>query len=167
MPQAPFTMPANSRQTVEVDAVVPGSDLSTHVHSDKPIVAERAMYWDNGTGQACHDSIGIAGAHMEFFLPDGQTSDGVETWTLVQNPNDAPVQVEVTYLTDDGGGNKVFTATIAANSRSTYNMASLIPDSRAAVRVVSKTTGKPVIVERSMYWNARGAGTDTIGSFAD
>ncbi|MBU1670577.1 MAG: IPT/TIG domain-containing protein [Actinobacteria bacterium] len=167
LPQAPFTMPANSRQTVEVNAAVPGRDLSTLVHADVPIVAERAMYWDNGTGQACHDSIGIARPHMEFFLPDGQTSDGVETWTLVQNPNDVPVKVEVTYMTDDGSGNRVTDATVPANSRVTFNMASLVDNSRAAVRVVSKTAGKPIIVERSMYWNNRGAGTDTIGSFAD
>ena len=29
--------------------------------------------------------------------------------------------------------------------------------------VTSKTYGKKIMVERSMYWNNRGAGTDTIG----
>jgi hypothetical protein len=33
--------------------------------------------------------------------------------------------------------------------------------------VKSKTAGKNIMVERSMYWNSRGAGTDTIGGFAD
>ncbi|MBN1288689.1 MAG: hypothetical protein JXA49_03525 [Actinobacteria bacterium] len=38
---------------------------------------------------------------------------------------------------------------------------------RAAVLVESKSEGKPIMVERSMYWNSRGAGTDTIGGYVD
>jgi hypothetical protein len=33
--------------------------------------------------------------------------------------------------------------------------------------VTSKTSGKKIMVERSMYWNSRGAGTDTIGGYGD
>jgi hypothetical protein len=33
--------------------------------------------------------------------------------------------------------------------------------------VTSKTSGKKIMVERSMYWNNRGAGTDTIGGYGD
>jgi hypothetical protein len=38
---------------------------------------------------------------------------------------------------------------------------------RAAIEVTCKTAGKKVMVERAMYWNGRGAGTDTIGGFGD
>lgn len=48
-------------------------------------------------------------------------------------------------------------------SRKTYNMAAKGVDGRASVLVQSKSTGRPIIVERAMYWNSRGAGTDTIG----
>jgi len=37
----------------------------------------------------------------------------------------------------------------------------------ASVIVTSKTTGKKIMVERAMYWNNKGAGTDTIGGFSD
>jgi hypothetical protein len=33
--------------------------------------------------------------------------------------------------------------------------------------VTSLTAGKKIIAERSMYWNSRGAGTDTIGGYSD
>jgi len=33
--------------------------------------------------------------------------------------------------------------------------------------VTSRTTNGKIMVERAMYWNNRGAGTDTIGGFAD
>lgn len=28
---------------------------------------------------------------------------------------------------------------------------------------IAKTAGRKVMVERAMYWNSRGAGTDTVG----
>ncbi len=168
-PQAPITMPPNSRKTIRVNDV-PGmksTDFSTRVHGSKPIIAERAMYWNNGTGEACHDSVGMASAHTSFYLPDGQTSEGRETFTLVQNPNSTPVTVEISYLTPTGKGNVVFSETIPANSRRTFNMADKAIQGRAAVMVKSKTSGKQIMCERAMYWNNRGAGTDTIGGFSD
>jgi len=168
-PQAPFSMSANSRKTIRVNdiAEVSKTDLSTKVQGTLPIIAERAMYWDFGTGEACHDSVGMASPHTTFYLPDGETSEGHETWTLVQNPNDTPVSVEVRYMTPAGTGNVVFIDTIGANSRKTYNMSDKGINDRAAIKVTSKTTGKKIMVERAMYWNARGAGTDTIGGFSD
>jgi len=169
--QDPFTMDANSRKTINVNSL-PGmskTDCSIHVAGSAPIIAERAMYWGAGTplGEACHDSIGMDSAHTSFYLPDGQTSEGRETYTLVQNPNSTPVTVQITYMTPDGKGNVVFTDTLAANSRKSYNMADKIPSGRAAVMVTSETSGKRIMVERAMYWNARGAGTDTIGGYGD
>jgi len=33
--------------------------------------------------------------------------------------------------------------------------------------VTSKSAGKKIFAERAMYWNNRGAGTDTIGGYSD
>ena len=127
------------------------------------------MYWGAGTalGEACHASIGLSSAHMTFYLPDGQTSNGYETYTLVQNSNPGAVTVRVTYLPQGGGKSVTFTDIVPASSRKTYNMADKLPNGRAAIMVISKTTGKKIMVERAMYWNNRGAGTDTIGGFSD
>ena len=140
-------------------------DASIKVDSNVPVIPERAMY--RNSRREGHDSIGMAPPHTTFYLPDGQTSDGRETWTLVQNPNSSPVTVEITYMTPDGKGNVVFTDTIPANSRKTYNMADKGISGRAAITVTSKTSGRKIMVERAMYWNSRGAGTDTIGGYAD
>jgi hypothetical protein len=165
--QPTFAMDANSRKTVRVNDVLPGMDLSTKVHADRPIIAERAMYWDNGTGEACHDSIGMDQAHGSFFLPDGRTSGGYETWTLVQNPNAVAVNVEVTYMTPGGTGNRTFTDTVNKYSRKTYYMADAGISGTASVKVTCKTAGRTIMCERAMYWNNRGAGTDTIGGCDD
>jgi len=125
------------------------------------------MYWgaDTALGEACHDSIGMSQAHTTFYLPDGQTSEGRETWTLVQNPNGTAVTVEVSYL-KAGGGAVSLTKSIPANSRMTFNMADKVTSGRASIMVTSKTSGKKIMVERAMYWNNKGAGTDTIGGLA-
>lgn len=164
-----FQMAANSRKTIRVnDQLPPGTDVSTKVHGSQPIIAERAMYWNNGTGEACHDSIGMSAAHQTFYLPDGQTDNSRETWTLVQNPNSESVTIEISYLTPNGEGNVTKTETIAGNSRRTFNMANHSGISgRASIMVTSKTSGKKIMVERAMYWNSRDAGTDTIGGFSD
>jgi len=162
-----FQMPANSRKTVRVnDSAGQDQDVSTHVRGSQAIIAERSMYWNSPTGEACHDSIGMAAPHSTFYLPDGETYNGTETWTLVQNPNASAVTVEVTYLRG-GGGAIPLTSTIPANSRRTFFMADKIGAGKAAIMVTSKTAGKKIMVERSMYWNNRGAGTDTIGGFSD
>jgi hypothetical protein len=169
-PQAPFTMGANSRKTVKVNDQLPANtSVSTQVHGSKPIIAERAMYWGAGTplGEAMHASIGLDSPHMSFYLPDGQTSNGHETWTLVQNPNPGAVAVRITYLPAGGGIPVSFTDEIPANSRSTYSMGDKIPSGRASILVQSLDGARPVMVERSMYWNNRGAGTDTVGGFSD
>ena len=164
-----FPMPSNSRKTIKVNDVIPNIDLSTKVHGSRPIIAERAMYWDNGTGEACHDSIGLAAPHMTFYLPDGEDGGtrGVETFTLVQNPNESDVNIRVSYYTHDATGNVSFEETVKSGARTTFKMSQNIKDGRSSIMVQSLETGKPIIVERSMYFNNRGAGTDTIGGYAN
>ena len=165
---SPGNTPSYRTSGLSTPAGMANTDFSTQVHGSQPIIAERSMYWDNGTGEACHDSIGMSMAHKTFSLPDGQTSEGRETWTLVQNPNSTNVTVEISYLTPNGQGNVVKTETIPANSRRTFNMLEHSGiNGRAAIMVTSKTAGKKIMVERAMYWNSRGAGTDTIGGYSD
>jgi hypothetical protein len=169
-PQDPFTMAANSRKTIRVNDQLPAdTNVSTTVHGSKPIIAERAMYWGAGTplGEAMHASIGLDSPHMTFYLPDGQTSSGFETWTLIQNPNPGAVTVRITYLPQGGGTPVSFTDEIPANTRSTYSMADKGINGRASIMVQSLDGARPVMVERAMYWNNRGAGTDTVGGFSD
>jgi hypothetical protein len=163
-----FTMLPNSRRTVRVnDQVAPDTNVSTRVSGSAPLVAERAMYWDNGTGTAFHASIGLDAPHISFMLPDGQTSNGARTWTLVQNPNPGAVTVKITYLPQDGGTPVSFTDEIAPGSRSTYDMADKVASGRASILVQSLDGARPVMVERAMYWNDCASGTDTIGGYSD
>ncbi|MDD5448926.1 MAG: hypothetical protein PHO53_07180, partial [Actinomycetota bacterium] len=89
-------------------------------------------------------------------------------WTLVQNSNSADVEVEISYLTPTGEGNVVKREKIPANSRKTFNMIEHSGlSARASIMVRSLDPAKKIMVERAMYWNDRGAGTDTIGGYTD
>lgn len=164
-----FSMPSYSRKTIKLNDVLPPTDVSAQVHSDQQIIAERAMYWGAGTpaGEATHDSIGMPEPHGTFYLPDGQTSDGRETFVLIQNPNETDVAVRVTYLGAGGAGNVTFDESIPAFGRKTLNMVEKVPGGKASVLVECTSAGKSIMVERAMYWNGRSAGTDTIGAFTD
>ncbi|MBK5092193.1 MAG: hypothetical protein JJE48_01590 [Actinobacteria bacterium] len=169
----PMNIPPQSRRTIRVnDTVEYPTDLSTLVHSDRPIIAERAMYWatDPDAGEAMHDSIGVSAPHSTWYLPDGLTSsddDGTETWTLVQNPNDSEVEILVSYFTTTGIGNVTFTDVIPASSRRTYNMADYLDEKSASIMVKCLTTDMKVITERAVYYQGRWGGTDTIGGYSD
>ncbi len=163
-----FTMAPNSRKTVRLnDQLPPDTNVSTHVRGTKPLVAERAMYWDNGTGEAFHASVGLSAPHMSFLLPDGQSSNGCETWTTVANPNPGSVTVRVTCLPQGGGESITFTDEIPQGIRRTYNMADRLPAGRASILVQSLDGARPVIVERAMYWNSQAGGSSTIGGYSD
>ncbi|HEY5531917.1 MAG TPA: hypothetical protein VIK22_07955 [Candidatus Anoxymicrobiaceae bacterium] len=86
------------------------------------------------------------------------------------------VALIVTILVSVLSGFLVSTSALASSSYSwsdtggglsAMNMADKIPNGRAAVLVRCKTSGKSIMVERAMYWNNRGAGTDTIGGYSD
>ena len=153
------TLAANSRKTFYVADYVPDCwDVSTMVTSDEPIIAERSMY---GNGRIWgHDSIGVSATSTEWYLAEGCTNGGFETWVLVQNPNDGPATVNLSYMTQNGLVNGP-TKTLKANSRQTFYVADYVPDCWDVSTKV--TSDNQVVAERSMYGNKRTWGHDSIG----
>lgn len=154
-----LTMPANSRQTLNVNNLVANLDTSIEVSADTPICAERSMYWNNGTGKAGTDTIGFANPASTIYLAEGSTAWGFETFVCIQNPNDKAVVVDVTYETGSGAvaGAKQF---VPANSRVTVNVNTELPNKDTSIKL---TCASPIMAERSMYWNNRGAGHVSVG----
>lgn len=139
------TLAPNTRQTFDVGATVHTWDVSTRIVSDRPVVAERAMYGSDR--RWAHDSIGITGAVSNWYLAEGETGDNVETWLLVQNPTVEVANVTFTFLTPAGRG-PVVTVSVPPQSRRTFNAGDYIAYYRFGVRAAST---RPIILERSMY----------------
>jgi hypothetical protein len=150
---------AGARRTVDARTIVGNADFSTSINSDIGIICERSMYWNNGTGKAGHDTIGIKEAMLNCQLAEGTTLYGFETFVLIANPNDAENSVIVTYMTPTGvepGGEVV----IPPYSRTTISVNADMPGRDVSIWLQGSL---PIAAERSMYWNARGGGHDSIG----
>ena len=140
-----------SRTTFEVAKNVPGAwEVSTRITSDQPVVVERSLYGNNRTWAT--DSIGVTTPSMTWYLPEGCTLPWLETWVLLQNPNDRETQFKITYNTASGPVDGP-AETLAPNSRKTYNPAHTVNNSADVSTVV--VSDNPIVVERAMYGDSR------------
>jgi hypothetical protein len=150
-------VPARSRATFNLADSVVSFNVSTRVISDRDIVCERSMYGNNrewATG-----ATGVTAPAKTWYLAEGCTDGGLETWVLVQNPGTSSVDIEMTLQGASGevpGPRK----TIPAGTRRTYNVADYLVAYDVSIKV--KATGG-VVCERAMYGNGREWGTDDTG----
>jgi hypothetical protein len=154
-----ITIPPNARQTINVNDKVANMDTSIEVVSDTEVIAERAMYWDNGTGKAGTDTVGFTAPTKTLYLAEGSSAWGFETFVCIQNPNDEQIDVNVVYLTNSGampGGEAI----VPANSRVTINVNNALPNMDTSIKL---TCPQPFMAERAIYWNNKGAGHVSVG----
>ena len=157
--RAPIAVAALSRKTIKVNDDIPPSDVSVTLNATQPVVAERSMYWDNRRGG--HDSIGTTAPAKSWFMAEGSTKWGFDTYVLVQNPSAADAKVDMTFLTENGRKDAP-AMVVKAGARKTVDTRTLVGDADFSTSV---TANQGVICERSMYWNngTGKAGHDTIG----
>ena len=152
-----YTLAPASRFSLSVDEVVPDGEVSVKVRAAQPVLAERSMYWNNRSDGHCF--IGTPSPDTEWFLAEGYTGGGFETWILVQNPGDDPVSLTFTFM-EPGGENTVKEYAVGPRSRFTVAVDEILPASEVSTRV---TASGFVIVERAIYFNNRSGGTDSLG----
>ena len=152
-------VPANARETIvtqDAGQVGPDQAFSTKLEADQPIIVERAMYWPNGDGTlGGHDTTGVQQPETDWYLAEGYTGSGFNTFILIQNPNDVATDVEITYMVQNGS-NVARTITVPANSRYTIltnDVAQVGSDQAFSTKLVAD---QPIIVERAMYFNNDG-----------
>jgi len=165
-------IPSNSRFSFNIGNYVNTFDVSTKVEAkDGNVICERAQYW---TPQGMdyrvlgHDSIGVNSPMPLWYLAEGATEGGFETWVLVQNPGTSPVHVDFTLNTDIGEikPTELQGIEIPAGSRVSFNIGNWVTTFDVSTRVAA--TDGNVICERAMYWTPPGStqrvlGHDSIG----
>jgi hypothetical protein len=155
----------------EDDTRLQNTAMSTVVTSDVPIIAERSMYWLGAAipwGEG-HNSFGVVDADVKWGLAEGRTGGpfNYHTYILLANPQTTAAQVQITLLRENGAP-VVKTYTVAPTSRFNIDSASIAElHDESLGAVVEVTNGVPIIVERSMYWDANGfqfsGGTNATG----
>lgn len=144
-------LPPMSRVSYDVNDVIKSAGFATEVRADLPIVVERTMYFANGGG---HGTIGVKTPGKTWFLAEGDSRAGYDTWILLQNPNaDAVANVSVTFIKDDGTTQVAYYA-LDPRTRQSIFADTVVPNSTFGARIDSD---QQIIVERSLYV-ANGAG---------
>jgi autotransporter-associated beta strand protein len=159
------SLPAHTRLTTnigvdEADTRLHNTAVSTVVTADRPIIAERSMYWPGAIapfGEG-HNSFGVVDAGVKWGLAEGRTGTPLNyhTYILLANPQTTAATVTVTFLRENGAP-LVKTYTVAATSRFNIDSAT-IPELHDEYfgAVIEVTNNVPIIVERSLYWDSNG-----------
>jgi len=95
------------------------------------------MYWapqGQTAREGGHDSIGVTAPSPTWYLAEGTTAWGFETYVLVQNPNPSPTDVTFTFM-KPGGETQEAVFQVAENSRFTILVNSFVESSDVSTKV--------------------------------
>jgi hypothetical protein len=116
---------------------------------------------DNAGNQAI-DTIVVTLTELSYFLAEGATGTFFDLDLVLANPNPAPANITVTFLKPLGQGQVGQQFTLAASSRTSINVETISGLENAEVSTIVTTSAEtPIVVERTMRWNATGYGAHT------
>ncbi|MDY6795206.1 MAG: DUF5719 family protein [Actinomycetota bacterium] len=153
----PVTIPALSRQTVNVNGFV-GSDkqVSAQVTSEYAIVAERPMYFlYDGVWSGGHDAVGATSTSDTWYFAEGYTGAGFSEWICVLNPSPIPADLTFSFQTQEEGLKEVGGFSVPAHSRGSF-LANQLLDCGSYQTSLKLTSTVPVVAERPMYFSYYG-----------
>jgi hypothetical protein len=159
-----FTIPAGSRQSFNLGAYLGTGyfSLGTKVRCiTGDVICERAMY---GPGREwATDSIGSYYMDYDWFLAEGCTEGGMETWVLIMNPTGSTVTFSVTFMTETGDVHPpaLSNVTIYPGDRVSINAGLYVTSFDVSTEVTA--SGYNLVVERSMYGPGQEWATNSIG----
>jgi cell wall-associated NlpC family hydrolase len=137
-----------SRKTVKVDDTLVNQEMSVSVEATSgQVIAERSMYFHYlKRYPGGHDSPGAHEPALNWYLAEGCTAWGFDTYVLIANPGSEATDVTVTFMADSGGTVDV-QCVVAPFSRYTVEVDS-IPGMEVAEFSTRITADSPVVVER-------------------
>jgi len=152
----PVVVPTHKRVTVYAGDItaVRNTSFGLDISADRPITAERSMYfphdgpriWEGG-----HEAAGANATSTHWFLAEGATGPFFECFILLSNPNSSVAHATLTYLLPDGT-TLPQTIAIPAAGRQTINVETVDPKLANVAVSTTITSDVGIIVERSMYW---------------
>jgi uncharacterized protein len=163
----PKVVPARGRLTVSIesegDPRLQAAAMSVQVTADRPIVAERSVYWQAAEGapgwSESHSSQGATVAGPRWALAEGRSGGALNfhTYVLLGNPGAQAATVNVQFLPDSGEP-IMKTYNVPALSRFTVDVTAEAPElqNHSFTTLVSTSGEAPIVVERSMYWDGAG-----------
>ena len=108
----------------------------------------------DNSGNATSDTLTVNVTTLSYFLAEGATGSFFDLDILIANPNAQAAPVTLTFLKENGT-TVTQTLNMAPTSQTTVHV-DQIPglEATAASTVVTSTSGLPLVVERSMFWDS-------------
>jgi uncharacterized delta-60 repeat protein len=108
----------------------------------------------NANGVVSSDTVSVPVTEFVYFLSEGATGAFFDLDILLANPTATAANVSISYLKPDGT-TVPQTFTLGANTRRTVRVDDIAGLNDTAVSaVIRSTNGIPLVVERSMFWDA-------------
>jgi hypothetical protein len=143
------TVPARSRRTIDASSIpeLNGRAFATELESDQAVALDRVMWSATGTDPQIQTATEKPA--MRWRLAAASTQD-LDLFYLLQNPNDVAADVTVAYESADGALTKTYR--LPAHARLTIAVDREDPALAATdVSAVVTSTNAPIVVEQSMY----------------
>jgi len=146
-----YTVGPASPFYINLKAELPGAAIATIIQADKPVVAGRVMFFNQG--RAAHATLGAVATAKEWLVPAASTSSPDVPVLVVLNPGTQAAEVTVSLLPAAGQpAERRFS--LAEATRFALLLEQIAPDAHLAAWVRAT---QPVVVERVTYFrNARG-----------
>jgi hypothetical protein len=112
-------------------------------------------------GAPISDTITITRGELTYLLPEGSTGTFFSTDVLIANPNTTEVQADVRFLKSGGDTVSLPLQILAPRQRLTIpvNAVPGLENAGPVSTVVTSTSGAPLLVERTMFWDATSYGS--------
>ncbi|MDR7420171.1 MAG: VCBS repeat-containing protein [Armatimonadota bacterium] len=154
-----------TRRTIWVNVehpILDNDEFGATFVADQPIVVERSMYLraSGGLFGGGHNALGAVAPAPRWFLAEGATGVFFDAFLLVANPGADPVTVRVRYLLPSG---TIVTRDYGVEPASRYTIwvdheAVQLADTALSFEVEC-LEGRPIVVERAMWWAGPTAAT--------
>lgn len=154
-------VPGNFRATVWLPEYVGRSAGAVAIKvrsvSGAPIICEESIYWGSTPAGWVEgtNAMGVTAPAPVWYLPEGITRSGFDTFVLVSNPNTFPVRVRLWPILETGGMLAPKDVDVAAEGRATIWVNHELPvvsSSTFSIKVETLTPGAGVVVEHAIYW---------------
>ena len=111
-------------------------------------------------GNSSTDTLAVDVSTFSYSLAEGATGSFFDLDVLIANPTTTPAPVTVTFFREDGSSVTQI-MTLPATSRTTIHADAIAGlESQGGVStVVTSTSAVPLVVERTMFWDASGYGS--------
>ena len=144
-----YAIPPLARLAIDVNEVVPELGVATTIIADRPIAAERALYWRSGAAGTA--GPGATAPAYSWCFADGRTSGDYQQYLLISNPSQRQARIDVAFILANGS-RASRSLVMPAGSRYTMAVHELYPDQTTISTTVRAT--QPIVVERSIYAGA-------------